>query len=127
MCCSKCGATGYQTNYGKSIHAEMAEHQMCFACNHWRKAATEKDLIIIEGAIYRDGGRKPTNYGGFLGFGGREFSIEMLDGRLIETNNLWHGGEVPAVWRPFFPDNARWKRVQKGAIGHSQGYLRNFR
>lgn len=126
MTCSKCGATGYHTNYYKPIPTEMSEHQMCFYCNHWRKTAKEPDLIIIEGTVYRDGGRKSKDYRGFLGFGGREFSIEMLDGRKVETNNLWHGGAVPEVWRSVFPDNARWKQIEKGAIGHGQGYLRDF-
>ena len=120
--CSRCGAEGFSLAWSEPIPAEMLQHRLCFHCNFWRERATETDLIVIEGSAYSDGGRKPKNYRGFMGFGGREFTIECFNGKLIETNNLWHRGEVPTVWRADIPNNARWKVVEKAQIEHGQGF-----
>jgi hypothetical protein len=61
--------------------------------------------IIINGECYHDGGMKPPGYGGFMGHSGKLFKIEMLDGRVIETNNLWYNGEIPVERK--VEDNAR--------------------
>ena len=41
-----------------------------------------------------------------LGHAGRRFIITFHDGRVIETNNLWHHGEIPARFHDLFPVNA---------------------
>ena len=40
-----------------------------------------------------------------MGHGGKIFKIEMFDGRIIETNNLWYNGEIPV--ERAVKDNAR--------------------
>src|SRR3954467_4010293 len=50
-----------------------------------------------------------------LGFGGRDWEIRFLDGEVIETNNLWHQGEIPLALRSVLPDNAEF-------IGRSHGF-----
>jgi hypothetical protein len=62
--------------------------------NFWDRCLDDA-AIIINGECYHDGGRKPKNYDGFMGFGGREFKIKMNNGKVIETNNLWCNGTVP--------------------------------
>lgn len=120
--CSRCAVTGFSLSWSEPISTEMKQFKLCFHCNFWRERATESDLIVIEGSAYSDGGRKPKNYRGFMGFGGREFTIECFNGKLIETNNLWHRGEVPPAWRETIPDNARWKVVEQTQIEHGQGF-----
>lgn len=83
---------------GKEFKKSMYSHKMlcsseCFVIDFWNKCLDE-NAIIIDGRCYHDGGRQPDGTI-FLGFGGREFTIEMNDGRIIKTNNLWHNGEVP--------------------------------
>ncbi len=41
-----------------------------------------------------------------LGFSGRGFRITFLDGRVVDTNNLWAGPSTPWETAYLFPDNA---------------------
>ena len=50
-------------------------------------------------------------YRGMLGFGGREWTIEFNDGRVVKTNNLWHQGEIPESVSKQLPDNAKFGSV----------------
>lgn len=74
----------------------------------WSEKLAWSDGIRIEGKHYRAG--KQTNAPSYCkGFGGSKFVIEFFDGRVIETDNLWHQGTIPPVWRAKLPDNARFK------------------
>lgn len=63
------------------------------------KETLDKDAIIIGGICYHDDGNVAhpvdTNY---LGYGGARFHIRMNDGRVINTNNLWYNGPIPAEY-----------------------------
>lgn len=77
----------------------------CFYCNFWAEIAAEReDYLIIDGHSFSDGGRTSSP---FKGMGGRLFNIETNDGRKFQTNNLWHQGKIPEVWRDELPNNAR--------------------
>lgn len=84
---------------GKEIEQSIVMNKVlcsekCFKENFWSDALDD-DAIIINGTCYHDGGKFPKDYKGFLGYGGRKFSIQMNDGTIIETNNLWCSGTVP--------------------------------
>jgi hypothetical protein len=49
---------------------------------------------------------KPEGGGGMLGFGGALWRIRFADGSTVETNDLWHQGEIPARFAHLFPVNA---------------------
>ncbi len=84
---------------GKEIEKSSYSHKVicsseCFSVDFWNDTLDDT-AIIIDGECYHDSGKKPDGYSGFLGHGGRHFKIQMNDGRIIETNNLWYNGEVP--------------------------------
>lgn len=85
---------------GKMIERSRWSHkvlcsQECYSRDFWNDTLDES-AIIIDGVCYHDAGRKSEGYRGFLGYGGREFKIQMNDGRVIETNNLWCQGSIPS-------------------------------
>lgn len=82
---------------------------------YWeRQLADRKDAVVIDGKHYRIGEERGPGEG-FLGFGGRRFDIEFLDGRETVTHNLWYQGPIPPKFLPRLPDNARW--AQEGFEG----------
>ena len=56
--------------------------------------------------MYTDGG-KSDSPNSMKGFSGRKFKIQMNDGKVIETDNLWCGGDIPDSHRDRMPDNAK--------------------
>jgi hypothetical protein len=42
----------------------------------------------------------------FRGFGGRRFIIEMEDGTIHVTTNLWCQGGIPEIFRSELPNNS---------------------
>lgn len=90
MKCIICGKEIEKSNY---MNAVLCSDE-CFSVNFWNECIDDK-AIIINGKCYRDGGKKPTGYSGFMGHGGALFKIKMNNGEIIETNNLWYNGEIP--------------------------------
>lgn len=91
--------------------------QTCFACAFWIRHLT----MPLEGRIITPdyehlcagwwGIRKDDTR--FLGFGGRTWEVEMLDGTKRLTNNLWSQGDIDPVWRPRFTPNVKYlKEIQ---------------
>lgn len=114
--CIKCG----KQDHGRwlpDVAAELAERQLCNSCNYWwtyLNAPTKPEMhhhhstaVVIDGYVFTDGGRVSNPNAPFVGHGGREFHIRMLDGsKDWSTNNLWSGGKIPDLWRPDIPDTA---------------------
>lgn len=98
----KCIICGKEIPESLYFHKPLCSNK-CFNINFWNDCLDES-AIIVDGKCYHDAGRKP-NGTKWLGFGGSEFTIEMNDGRIIKTNNLWHNGEVPKERN--VKDNAR--------------------
>ncbi len=96
--CGQYFATHYHEN------ERMLEKNICFSCNFWDEMCDKKDRIIANHTCYKNGGRK-SQKDGSLGFGGAEWKIKMNDGTLVETNNLWHNGEIPKRFWDRMPDN----------------------
>ena len=65
--------------------------------------ANEARRVIVNGDHFRLGA---VNSGPFRGFGGRKFTILFHDGRVVETNCLWHQGKISKRFREMLPDNA---------------------
>ena len=89
----KCVICGKEIEKSMYSNADLCS-RACFGEYFWNDTLDET-AIIINGECYHDGGMKPAGYTGFLGHAGRYFKIQMNDGRIIETNNLWYNGEVP--------------------------------
>lgn len=100
MKCIICGKTIERSAYSG---ADLCSSK-CFYENFWNETIDET-AIIVNGGCYHDGGRLPAGYSGFMGHGGKFFRIEMFDGRIIETNNLWYNGKIPV--ERAIKDNAR--------------------
>lgn len=81
----------------------------CFKWEHWLEKArefknTKRIIAIIEGAHYTV---CPEEYPPIMhGYGGRTFAICFIDGREMETTNLWFQGVIPEGLREILPDNA---------------------
>ena len=90
MKCEICGKQIEESGYSHKVICSSE----CFSVDFWDNCLDDT-AIIIDGVCYHDGGMKPKGYRGPMGFGGHLFKIKMNDGRIIETNNLWHNGEVP--------------------------------
>lgn len=79
----------------------------------WKTRFSQPGSVIINGSMYFPGKRFPGKrtasgpYRSELGMGGRRFDIEFLSGGRITTFDLWHSGEIPARYRLYCPDNAR--------------------
>lgn len=89
----------------------------CFTCWHWRgHLENDKDknkgiFAIINGHHYIIGDENASKL--WRGFDGHKFIIEFFDGRVIETTNLWHQGEIMPYWRQFMLDNASFAKREK--------------
>lgn len=100
MKCVICGKEIEKSSYGNAVLCSSK----CFSEHFWNECLDDT-AIIIHGVCYHDGGKKSSDYTGFMGHSGRYFKIEMNDGRIIETNNLWYNGEIPVERK--VEDNAR--------------------
>ena len=116
--CRECGKI-FETTYLEPIKQEMLADNICFSCHHWRglfRSKGNSKCLVIDGKHYMIGPRAEDSQ--YNGFGGAKFVILFDDGRQVETNNLWHQGVVPAVWRERLPDNAKFVRKATKAIAN---------
>ena len=112
MKCVICGKEIERSRYFNKVLCSAECHTIDFWNYH-----LDDDAIIIDGCCYHDGGMKAPGYMGFMGYGGRLFTIQMNDGRIIKTNNLWCNGDVPKERN--IKDNAVFitkTRVKKGDL-----------
>jgi hypothetical protein len=92
----------------------------CFACAWWNERLDyiasndsvrayvvthqQNDLVLYS---YNPGQPISTEKNTFRGFGGRRWRVHYYTGEVVETNDLWYGGVVPARFRTRFVANAR--------------------
>lgn len=104
MICEICG----KEFDGKTYYGEYSDccSGKCFTKKFWNNIVAEKDEhIVVDGTCYAIA---PAPINGFYGFDGRKFKIKMFDtGEVIETNNLWYQGKIPAEYREKLPNNAK--------------------
>jgi hypothetical protein len=108
--CQKCGKHE-SGNWVEDCAKKLVAKQFCFTCNYWSELLGAKRSVIVNGVHHMDGGQTSSP---FKGFGGAKFVYEK-NGERHETNNMWFQGEVPAVWRSEFPDNATWVKEEAKA------------
>lgn len=106
--CNECGVEDYIADYlsgeEKTI---MDEESVCFDCAFWLNLYRNcSESIIFDNCHYIDGGFSNDD-SEFLGYAGDVFEIEMMDGKTIKTNNLWHQGEIPEHFRDRLKNNAK--------------------
>lgn len=83
------------------------KEDLCSHCEFWLDVTKETDIHpIFNGncyclAVNIIDNRNPK----WNGFGGRWFKITFNDGRVFYTNNLFHNGVVPDLWKSKLPDN----------------------
>jgi len=92
----------------------------CHTCAFWQQQAAadeDTDRAFINPETwnhYRAG--ISTGHGGttnMRGSYGRQYTIELFDqegeplGRTLETDDLWHQGEIPTQWLPLFANVPR--------------------
>jgi hypothetical protein len=116
--CVKCGEHE-ECHYNEKTKADLVARQLCFSCDfYWRflndpvktpNRHHHSTAVIAGGNIYTDGGNVDNpGSGRLLGFAGHRFHFRMLDGsREWTSNNVWHGGEIPQIWRAEIPDTAQ--------------------
>ena len=95
----------------KPTSKQLIDALECFGCNHFMKLHRGKDdsCVVIEREDKRFHYMVGTNTtpSRMNGFGGQKFIIHFLDGRTVETVDLWHQGTIPVHLYQFFPVNAR--------------------
>lgn len=109
--CKCCGKT-----YKKRHSPEAYLGNNCFDCSFWLCKTDYPDYVanrraIINGDHYM---AYAETDGIFRGSGGRRFIIQFFDGRIIETNNLWHQGTIPDRFRELLQDNAVFVSINGG-------------
>ena len=110
--CTKCGKTNDSEHY-----FGLRNKAMCFSCNFWTETK-ERNPLIVNGNSYLDGGNQVGVSRSLLGFAGRVFRYRRLgETEWKETNNMWHKGTVPEVFREEMPDNAEFENVTKHNVG----------
>lgn len=101
--CRECSQPGEER--ADAYGAMLRERKLCFDCNHFWQLFEKRDdpsVVRARGHHYMIGAKNDP----FPGFGGQRFVIKFFDGRVVETKNLWHQGDIPERWRERMPDNA---------------------
>ncbi len=91
---------------GHSNRERLLSVGVCPACDFmmslW-EIRNNPDVVRVNGEHYMI----RQSHEGVKGFGGHKIVIQFNDGRVVETNNLWHQGVIPAEWRlTYLYDNA---------------------
>lgn len=106
MKCAECGVEGYSTAFLNTEEKQRMDRDgLCFDCAFWSLRLEEGVTFVADGKAYFIG-PEGVNVR-WAGFGGEKFVIEFLDGRRVETHNLWHRGVVPEHFRARLPNTAR--------------------
>lgn len=105
LACVECGMPDSARTTGRE---QLLAESLCFGCALWRsRLAAGCEVISQDWALYSirtrgiSGGRSE-----FKGFGGAKWEITFTDGRVVQTDDLWHGGTIPEWFRDRFVPNA---------------------
>ena len=96
--CGKKFKKGSQPYYGYGNDISCSEE--CFHKKFWIKAL--KTGIIISGTCYQIGDERAK---GDRGLDGRPYRIQLDNGDIYYTTNLWYNGKIPKEY--YKGDNAR--------------------
>ena len=106
--CRICGRAEESDNWVRSTKEELESEHICFTCNHWRNLYEQDKTnphFIVKGTHYIPDDEDSKSY--FRGFGGSLFVIQLQDGRITKSTNLWCQGDISPEWREKMPDNAK--------------------
>ncbi len=128
--CCMCGKPIWLM-YMEDREKKLIERKECFKCNHWMELVRGKtsrcavmlrqevDTIVVADKVAVDIPIAPGTRHHYMieesndkfphwnnGFGGTKFKIKFTDGRVVETNNLWHQGQIPERFWDLLPVNA---------------------
>ena len=104
LTCAICGKKvkgGFHYHYKENEGLCLCS-QKCFEKNYWKEALEEG--VVIDGTCYHVKEENRDNYG-FRGFDGRPFKIQLDNGDIYYTTNLWYNGKIPKEY--YKGDNAR--------------------
>ena len=110
--CVECGEIDIG-NWEPKTTERLKRLGVCFGCDHWLRlvpGASLEHTVIVGGFHYRIGKESPSMHHASKGHGGALFSIRFLDGREVQTTNLWAQGEIPPHFRDRLSDNAVFER-----------------
>lgn len=120
----RCGECGLLIEYGGYIgfEAERAPLPFCWDCQFWVsrvaevRAGTRRGVgrqgtpVVVDRLHGQDHvfvgigqSRTPSSHNGY---GGSWFTLTFTDGRVVETCDLWNGGQVPERFRDRLPVTA---------------------
>ena len=105
--CAECGKS-HSGDWMDDVAEELISRGVCFQCNFWLEKveiAKQEKAVRIKGRHYIIGLEDPQ-VRMFRGSGGTKFTVSFFDGRVVETTNLWHQGQIPEHFRERLPDNA---------------------
>jgi hypothetical protein len=117
--CTTCGAPDLLRTIGRNA---LLERGSCFSCDLWKGRARDMDptkAVTAEGRYYSIGPGGGSQGG--KGFGGHPWVVTFTDGRVIRTDDLWFGGDIPEAVRDLFPPNATVESVSNQPKGSTGG------
>lgn len=102
-CCSN--------EYVRDMPPETYFYDCCEDCSFWLEKLYlpeqySKKQVIVGGVHYL------LSNSSIRGFAGATFTIQFFDGRIIETDNLWQQGKIPAHFRSVLKDNAKFIKAR---------------
>lgn len=109
----KCVVCGKEIEESRYMGDAILCSSECFHVNFWNEKVAKygngtsgyaKTVAIVNGNHYIV---KPDSSDSFFqGHGGRQFKIEFNDGRIVQSKNVWHQGDIPDTHKHLLPDNA---------------------
>lgn len=85
-----------------------AQWQSCDE-DYWERIIVEHTdpykRVVMQHEHWVIGNRVSWRDRGMAGYGGREWTVFFYDGITVHTNNLWHQGVIPPMFRDRLPDN----------------------
>jgi hypothetical protein len=105
----RCGECGKFIEYEGFVGFERkrAPLPFCWDCKFWLERIPMKDRQFVAGdptVFYGIGTKTRPSSGN--GYAGRWFTVTFNDGRIVETCDLWFGGDIPERFQDRLPVNA---------------------
>jgi len=117
--CRRCSKMENTEGFEEQTKAELEESRLCFDCNFWDEKVIWAKLggklntnngvatvVRVKGTHYLAYPMADPKQHGFLGHGGGLFAFKMLDGTILQSNNVWCQGKIPERYKGLLPDNA---------------------
>lgn len=121
LSCIECGAPELAHYSNREI---LLQRQLCFGCNLWFERARDFGAdsagasLVFVGNDWRYHTIRTPGIGGssvMKGYGGQPWRITFEnDGRVMLTDDLWDGGEVPEWFRDRLPQTATLEGISRG-------------